>query len=92
MEVRGPGFLHGEHLERLERSEAVERLEPLERSKTVELLERSEAVERLERLELALSFCESAGPTPGRFPSSPLLFNPEEQRPKGIVNIPPMTD
>jgi len=54
--------------------------------------ERSEAVERLERLELALSFCESAGPTPGRFPSSPLLFNPEEQRPKGIVNIPPMTD
>ena len=23
---------------------------------------------------------------------SQLLFNPEEQRPKGIVNIPPMTD
>jgi len=79
-------------MKRFERSRAVERLEPLERSKTVELLERSEAVERLERLELALSFCESAGPTPGRFPSSPLLFNPEKQRPKGLVNIPPMAD
>ena len=24
--------------------------------------------------------------------NSRLVFNPEEQRPKGIVNIPPMTD
>jgi hypothetical protein len=28
---------------------------------------------------------------PSAFDSG-LLFNPEEQRPKGIVNIPPMTD
>jgi len=42
-------FLHGERLERLERSACPEQREA----------SRRKAVERLERLELAFSFCES---------------------------------
>jgi len=68
-----------------------------------ERLERFEPLERLERIDLggfvlvdtSIHQCHTRTQNlladPRAFDSR-LLFNPEEQRPKGIVNIPPMTD